>query len=241
MADPEPKLEQPQKEDKPAKPSRRSEPTRALGEADDVRLYLEAAAREPLLTKEEEVELAMAIEHGEAAEEKLRSGRLRSETSIRKAKEQVRKGHAARQRFIRANLRLVVSIARKYQGQGLPFLDLVQEGNIGLMRAVELFDWRRGFKFSTYATWWIRQAITRAIADRGRQIRLPVHVHDQIRKLRRTFVQFSQRAGRDPTPEELGDALGIPVEEIERLLEAERREPVSLQAPVGEDTELGDP
>jgi RNA polymerase primary sigma factor len=224
----------------PAKPTRRSEPTRALGEADDVRLYLEAAAREPLLTKEEEVELAMAIEHGEEAEAKLDGGRLRAETSIRKAKELVRKGREARQRFIRANLRLVVSIARKYQGQGLPFLDLVQEGNIGLMRAVELFDWRRGFKFSTYATWWIRQAITRAIADRGRQIRLPVHVHDQIRKMRRTFVQYSQKHGRDPTPQELATSLQLPVEEIERLLEAERREPVSLQAPVGEDTELGD-
>src|SRR2546426_1635611 len=228
MADPQPK------------PTRKSEPTRALGEADDVRLYLEAAAREPLLTKEEEVELAMAIEHGEEAEAKLASGRLRSDKTIRLSKESVRKGRAARQRFIRANLRLVVSIARKYQGQGLPFLDLVQEGNIGLMRAVELFDWRRGFKFSTYATWWIRQAITRAIADRGRQIRLPVHVHDQIRKLRRTYVQYSQKHGRDPTPEELAKSLALPVEEIERLLEAERREPVSLQAPVGEDTELGD-
>ena len=228
MADPEPK------------PTRKSEPTRALGEADDVRLYLEAAAREPLLTKEEEVELAIAIERGEEAQAKLQGGRLRSETSIRKAKELVRKGREARQRFIRANLRLVVSIARKYQGQGLPFLDLIQEGNIGLMRAVELFDWRRGFKFSTYATWWIRQAITRAIADRGRQIRLPVHVHDQIRKLRRTIVHFSQKHGREPTAEEVSKALALPVEEVERLMEAERREPVSLQAPVGEDTELGD-
>ncbi|HEX2069617.1 MAG TPA: sigma-70 family RNA polymerase sigma factor [Actinomycetota bacterium] len=228
MADPEPK------------PTRKSEPTRALGEADDVRLYLEAAAREPLLTKEEEVELAMAIERGEEAQAKLQAGRLRSETSIRKAKEQVRKGREARQRFIRANLRLVVSIARKYQGQGLPFLDLIQEGNIGLMRAVELFDWRRGFKFSTYATWWIRQAITRAIADRGRQIRLPVHVHDQIRKLRRTIVHFSQKHGREPTAEEISKSLALPIEEVERLMEAERREPVSLQAPVGEDTELGD-
>jgi len=228
VADPEPK------------PSRKSEPTRALSEADDVRLYLEAAAREPLLTKEEEVELAMAIEHGEEAEQRLAAGRLRSEKSIKQSKDGVRKGRAARQRFIRANLRLVVSIARKYQGQGLPFLDLVQEGNIGLMRAVELFDWRRGFKFSTYATWWIRQAITRAIADRGRQIRLPVHVHDQIRKMRRTVVQFSQRMGRDPTPEELSKMLDVPAEEVDRLMEAERREPVSLQAPVGEDTELGD-
>src|SRR5881628_3096768 len=200
------------------KPNRRSEPTRALGEADDVRLYLEAAAREPLLTKEEEVELAMTIEGGKEAEDRLRAGRLRSEKSIAKARADVRTAEAARQRFIMANLRLVVSVARKYQGQGLPLLDLIQEGNIGLMRAVELFDWRRGFKFSTYATWWIRQAITRAIADRGRQIRLPVHVHDQIRKMRRTWIQFSQRMGRDPTPEELSKALAVPLDEVDRLL-----------------------
>src|SRR6187551_645933 len=228
MADPEPK------------PTRRSEPTRAMGEADDVRLYLEAAAREPLLTKEEEVELAIAIEKGEEGEARLGAGRLKSEVSIRKAKEQVRKGHAARQRFIRANLRLVVSIARKYQGQGLPFLDLVQEGNIGLMRAVELFDWRRGFKFSTYATWWIRQAITRAIADRGRQIRLPVHIHDRLRKLNRTRFQFAQSMGREPSREELAKALDTTVDEIDDLTEMGRREPLSLQAPVGEETELGD-
>jgi DNA-directed RNA polymerase sigma subunit (sigma70/sigma32) len=135
------------------------EPARPLGtdDADDLRLYLEAAAREPLLTKEEEVELAILIEHGKEGEERLRAGRLRSERSIMKARQEVRKAEAARQRFIMANLRLVVSVARKYQGQGLPLLDLIQEGNIGLMRAVELFDWRRGFKFSTYATWWIRQ------------------------------------------------------------------------------------
>ncbi len=219
-----------------------AEPARPLGtdDADDLRLYLEAAAREPLLTKQQEVELAQTIERGKAAEERLAAGRVRSDTTIRKLRTEIRVAEAARQRFIMANLRLVVSVARKYQGQGLPLLDLIQEGNIGLMRAVELFDWRRGFKFSTYATWWIRQAITRAIADRGRQIRLPVHVHDQIRKMRRTMVQFSQRMGRDPTAEELAKALAIPIEEIERLMEAERREPVSLQAPVGEDTELGD-
>jgi RNA polymerase primary sigma factor len=209
-------------------------------DVDDLRLYLEAAGAEPLLTKEEEVDLAMAIEHGKEAEQKLGAGRARSDRTIHKLKEDIKRAHRARRRFILANLRLVVSIAKKYQGQGLPLLDLIQEGNIGLMRGVELFDWRRGFKFSTYATWWIRQAITRAIADRGRQIRLPVHVHDQIRKLRRTFVQFSQKHGRDPTPQELAKGLALPVEEVERLLEAERREPVSLQAPVGEDTELGD-
>src|SRR5213592_568949 len=198
------------------------QPARPLGtdDADDLRLYLEAAAREPLLAKEEEVELAIIIEHGKESEDKLRAGRLRSEKSILKARQAVKKAEAARQRFIMANLRLVVSVARKYQGQGLPLLDLIQEGNIGLMRAVELFDWRRGFKFSTYATWWIRQAITRAIADRGRQIRLPVHVHDQIRKMRRTMIQFSQRMGRDPTAEELAKALAVPIEEIERLMEA---------------------
>src|SRR5947208_5843411 len=219
-----------------------AEPARPLGtdDADDLRLYLEAAAREPLLTKEEEIELAQTIEKGKEAEERLAAGRVRSDATIRRLRTDMRVAEAARQRFIMANLRLVVSVARKYQGQGLPLLDLIQEGNIGLMRAVELFDWRRGFKFSTYATWWIRQAITRAIADRGRQIRLPVHVHDQIRKLRRTYVQYSQKHGRDPTPEELAKSLALPVEEIERLLEAERREPVSLQAPVGEDTELGD-
>ena len=212
----------------------------STGEPDAFGQYLEEAVREPLLTKEEEVELAIAIEKGREAEGKLQGGRLRSETSIRKAREAVRKGKQARQRFINANLRLVVSIARKYQGQGLPMLDLVQEGNVGLMRAVELFDWRRGFKFSTYATWWIRQAITRAIADQSRQIRLPVHVHDLVRKLRRTKVQLSQRLGRDATTKELAKALGMKEEEVASLEDAERREPVSLQAPVGEDTELGD-
>ena len=152
----------------------------------------------------------------------------------------MRKAEAARQRFIMANLRLVVSVARKYQGQGLPLLDLIQEGNIGLMRAVELFDWRRGFKFSTYATWWIRQGITRAIADRSRSIRLPVHIHDRLRKLNRTRFQFAQSMGREPSREELAKALDTTVEEIDDLTEMGRREPLSLQSPVGEDTELGD-
>ena len=157
-----------------------------------------------------------------------------------KARQEVRKAEAARQRFIMANLRLVVSVARKYQGQGLPLLDLIQEGNIGLMRAVELFDWRRGFKFSTYATWWIRQGITRAIADRSRSIRLPVHIHDRLRKLNRTRFQFAQSMGREPSREELAKALDTTVDEIDDLTEMGRREPLSLQSPVGEDTELGD-
>jgi RNA polymerase sigma factor (sigma-70 family) len=219
-----------------------AEPARPLGteDADDLRLYLEAAAREPLLTKEEEVELAMTIEKGKEAEERLNAGRLRAQKSIQTAKRDVRKAEAARQRFIMANLRLVVSVARKYQGQGLPLLDLIQEGNIGLMRAVELFDWRRGFKFSTYATWWIRQGITRAIADRSRSIRLPVHIHDRLRKLNRTRFQFAQVMGREPSREELALAMDTTTEEIDDLTEMGRREPLSLQSPVGEDSELGD-
>jgi RNA polymerase primary sigma factor len=208
---------------------------------DDLRLYLEAAGAEPLLTKQQEVELAMAIEHGKAAEQKLASGRSRSERTRNRLRDEVRKARAARRRFILANLRLVVSIAKKYQGQGLPLLDLIQEGNIGLMRGVELFDWRRGFKFSTYATWWIRQAITRAIADRGRQIRIPVHVHERIRKVRQTRERLAQKTGREPTPEEIAKATGIDVEQLEQLEAASRQEPRSLQEPVGdEDTELGD-
>jgi RNA polymerase primary sigma factor len=219
-----------------------AEPARPLGtdDADDLRLYLEAAAREPLLTKEEEVELAMTIEKGKEGEDRLNAGRLRSDRSIMKARADVRRAEAARQRFIMANLRLVVSVARKYQGQGLPLLDLIQEGNIGLMRAVELFDWRRGFKFSTYATWWIRQGITRAIADRSRSIRLPVHIHDRLRKLNRTRFQIAQGHRKEPSREDLAKALDTTVSEIDDLMEMGRREPLSLQAPVGEETELGD-
>jgi RNA polymerase sigma factor (sigma-70 family) len=219
-----------------------AEPARPLGtdDADDLRLYLEAAAREPLLTKEEEIELAQTIERGKAAEEKLAAGRVRSDATIRRLRTDMRVAEAARQRFIMANLRLVVSVARKYQGQGLPLLDLIQEGNIGLMRAVELFDWRRGFKFSTYATWWIRQGITRAIADRSRSIRLPVHIHDRLRKLNRSRFQFAQTKGREPTREELAKMLDTTVEEVDDLTEMGRREPLSLQSPVGEETELGD-
>jgi RNA polymerase primary sigma factor len=207
---------------------------------DDVRLYLEVAAREPLLTKEQEVELAQTIERGKEADERLTAGRLRAARSIAGARRAVREAEEARQRFILANLRLVVSVARKYQGHGLPLLDLVQDGNIGLMRAVELFDWRRGFKFSTYATWWIRQAITRAIADRGRAIRLPVHVGERIRKVKSTAWHMAQATGQEPTPERLATALDMSPDEVEAILDLERREPISLQSPVGEDTELGE-
>src|SRR5213083_2401038 len=170
----------------------------------------------------------MTIEGGKEAEDRLRAGRLRSDKTIRRLRQDMRTAEAARQRFIMANLRLVVSVARKYQGQGLPLLDLIQEGNIGLMRAVELFDWRRGFKFSTYATWWIRQGITRAIADRSRSIRLPVHIHDRLRKLNRTRFQFAQIHGKEPSREELAKALDTTVEGLRQLLAA-RLLPVDLR------------
>jgi RNA polymerase primary sigma factor len=217
-------------------------PTEALHTADidDLRLYLEAAASEPLLSKAEEVELAVAIERGEASEEKLASGRIRSDRTRHRLQEEVRHARRARRRFILANLRLVVSIAKKYQGQGLSLLDLIQEGNIGLMRGVELFDWRKGFKFSTYATWWIRQAITRAIADRGRQIRIPVHVQERLRKVRQTHDRLVQETGREPTPEEVATGAGLTLDTMELLEAAARQEPRSLQEPVGDDAELGD-
>ena len=208
--------------------------------ADDVRLYLEVAAREPLLTKEEEVELATAIERGKEAEEKLHLGKLRTAKAKRKAEEIIEEGAKARCRFILANLRLVVSVARKYQGQGLSLLDLIQEGNIGLMRGVELFDWRRGFKFSTYATWWIRQAITRGIADRGKTIRLPVHVGERLRKLKATAWRISQTEGIEPSHERLAKDLDLPPDEIKRLFDLDERQPVSIHSPVGEDNELLD-
>jgi RNA polymerase primary sigma factor len=220
----------------------RRPPAEALHTADidDLRLYLEAAASEPLLSKEEEVQLAVTIERGEAAEEKLASGRIRSDRTRHRLQEEVRRAHRARRRFILANLRLVVSIAKKYQGQGLTLLDLIQEGNIGLMRGVELFDWRKGFKFSTYATWWIRQAITRAIADRGRQIRIPVHVQERLRKVRQAHDRLVQQTGREPSPEEVARAAGLTLGTLEVLESAARQEPRSLQEPVGEDAELGD-
>ncbi len=217
---------------------RRGEPV--LG--DELRQYLEWAAEEPLLTKEEEVTLAQAIERGADAQRRLASGRIRAERTRGRLEDDIREGEEARQRFILANLRLVVSVAKKYQGQGLPLLDLIQEGNIGLMRAVQLFDWRRGFKFSTYATWWIRQAVTRAVADRARTIRLPVHVHDRIRKMRMASRDLAQRSGRDPSLEEVAEAIGATPEDVAELMEVDGREPVSLHLPVGHesDTELGD-
>jgi RNA polymerase sigma factor (sigma-70 family) len=209
---------------------------------DELRQYLEWAAAEPLLTKEDEVALAQAIERGAEARRRLDSGRIRADRTRRRLEAEIKEAEAARRRFILANLRLVVAVAKKYQGQGLALLDLIQDGNIGLMRAVELFDWRRGFKFSTYATWWIRQAITRAIADRARTIRVPVHVHERIRRMRIAARELAQVSGRDPTVEELAEALESTADEVRELMEVEARQPISLHTPVGHDsdTELGE-
>jgi len=181
---------------------------------DPVRLYLRDIAKVPLLTAEQEVELAKRVEQGDMD---------------------------ALQRFVRANLRLVVSIAKRYLGRGMSLLDLVQEGNLGLMRAVEKYDWRRGYRFSTYATWWIRQAITRAIADQGRTIRLPVHMADSITKYRRALAQLTQELGRPPRPEELAEAMSVQPEKVEQIIQAAQRT-ISLDSPLsGEDeTNLGD-
>jgi len=181
---------------------------------DPVRLYLRDISQVPLLTAQEEVLLAQRIEQGDMD---------------------------ALQRFVRANLRLVVSIAKRYLGRGLSLLDLVQEGNLGLMRSVEKYDWTRGYRFSTYATWWIRQAITRAISDQGRTIRLPVHVTDSITRYRRSLAQLTQELGRPPLPEELAEAMSIQPEKLEQIIQAAQRT-ISLDTPFSseDETNLGD-
>ena len=208
--------------------------------SDLVRIYLREIGRVPLLTAEDEVELAKTIEAGLFAEEKLNGGypllgAVRADLEWLAAD-----GVRAKQRLIEANLRLVVSIAKRYIGRGLVFLDLIQEGNLGLIRAVEKFDYTRGYKFSTYATWWIRQAITRAIADQARTIRVPVHMVETINKLARVTRQLHQELGREATVEEIALEMGI---EAERVAEIQRiaQEPVSLQSPIGEEeSDLGD-
>ncbi len=183
-------------------------------EQDHVRMYLKEIGRVPLLTAEEEVELAKRIEEGD---------------------------EEAKRRLAEANLRLVVSIAKRYVGRGMQFLDLIQEGNLGLIKAVEKFDFRKGFKFSTYATWWIRQAITRAIADQARTIRIPVHMVETINKLIRVSRQLLQELGREPTPEEIAEQMDLPVERVREIMKI-AQEPVSLETPIGEeeDSHLGD-
>jgi RNA polymerase primary sigma factor len=213
---------------------------RRAATSDLVRIYLREIGRVPLLTAEDEVDLAKTIEAGLFAEEKLGGGfpllgAMHSDLVLL-----VGEGVRAKQRLIEANLRLVVSIAKRYIGRGLVFLDLIQEGNLGLIRAVEKFDYTRGYKFSTYATWWIRQAITRAIADQARTIRVPVHMVETINKLARVQRQLHQELGREATTDEIAAELGL---EPERVAEIQRiaQEPVSLQSPIGEEeSDLGD-
>jgi RNA polymerase primary sigma factor len=208
--------------------------------SDLVRIYLREIGRVPLLTAEDEVELAKSIEAGLYAEEKLGGGFPLLGAEGADLKVLAAEGVRGKQRLIEANLRLVVSIAKRYIGRGLVFLDLIQEGNLGLIRAVEKFDYTRGYKFSTYATWWIRQAITRAIADQARTIRVPVHMVETINKLARLQRQLHQDLGREATTTELAREMGI---EPERVAEIQRiaQEPVSLQSPIGEEeSDLGD-
>ncbi len=207
---------------------------------DTIGLYLKEVGRVPLLTAVEEVELAQRIERGRLAREELARGNV---TPRRRQELQllIEDGWAAREHLITANSRLVISVAKKYMGRGVPFLDLIQEGNIGLIRAAKKFDYRRGHKFSTYATWWIRQAVTRAIADQGRTIRVPVHMGDQINKLLRVQHQLTQRLGRDPSVDELAVALEVTPQKVENMIQVARR-PLSLETPTDdeEDSVLGD-
>jgi RNA polymerase primary sigma factor len=230
-------------EEEPVKeaPTKKTTSSKATA-SDPVRMYLKEIGRVPLLTAEEEVYLAKKIEAGKEAEKKLKLLKDKlSPEERRKLERQKQEGLRAKQKLIESNLRLVVSIAKKYVGRGLLFLDLIQEGNLGLIRAVEKFDYHKGYKFSTYATWWIRQAITRAIADQARTIRVPVHMVETINKLLRTQRQLLQELGREPTPEEVAEKMGITPEKVREILKI-AQEPVSLETPIGEeeDSELGD-
>jgi RNA polymerase primary sigma factor len=211
----------------------------AIAADDTISLYLKEMARVPLLTTSEETALAKQLERGRKAEKELRRV-PRNSHDADTLKQLIKKGNRSRDHLIQANTRLVVSIAKKYMGQGVPFSDLIQEGNLGLMKAVEKFDYRRGYKFSTYATWWIRQAITRALADQGRTIRVPVHMSDRIRKLHQVSRQLEQVWGRKPTPEELAEEMELEPSKVRWMLRVSRH-PVSLERPVGEeeDSELG--
>ncbi|MBF0899355.1 MAG: RNA polymerase sigma factor RpoD, partial [Atopobium sp.] len=212
---------------------------------DPVRMYLKEIGKVDLLTASEEVHLAMKIEAGTAASQKLEDfedGLIELNRAEQRRLMRIESvGLDAKQQLISANLRLVVSIAKRYVGRGMLFLDLIQEGNLGLIRAVEKFDYTKGFKFSTYATWWIRQAITRAIADQARTIRIPVHMVETINKLIRVQRQLLQDLGRDPSPEEIGAEMGMSPDRV-REIQKISQEPVSLETPIGEeeDSQLGD-
>jgi len=209
---------------------------------DPVRMYLKEIGKVPLLTGPQEVDLAKKIEAGEEASAKLReTGGKPSREELRALRRQESVGQEAKRKLVEANLRLVVSIAKRYVGRGMLFLDLIQEGNLGLIRAVEKFDFRKGYKFSTYATWWIRQAITRAIADQARTIRIPVHMVETINKLIRVQRQLLQELGREPTPEEIAGQMELTPEKVREIIKVSQ-EPVSLETPIGEeeDSHLGD-
>ena len=209
--------------------------------ADLVRVYLNGIGKTALLTAADEVELAKRIEAGVFAQHVLDTEEDLSAERRAELRALVRDGQRAKNHLLEANLRLVVSLAKRYTGRGMPLLDLIQEGNLGLIRAVEKFDYTKGFKFSTYATWWIRQAITRGMADQGRTIRLPVHLVEQVNKLSRIKRDLHQKLGREATHEELAAESGIPAEKVAKLLD-HARDPVSLDMPVGseEDAPLGD-
>jgi RNA polymerase primary sigma factor len=217
----------------------------SFGTDDPVRMYLKEIGKVNLLTSEEEIALAQDMAAGNAAKEQLeeleKSGEEVPEELRKELNRTIKKGESAKQRLAEANLRLVVSIAKRYVGRGMQFLDLIQEGNLGLIKAVEKFDFTKGFKFSTYATWWIRQAITRAIADQARTIRIPVHMVETINKVIRVSRQLLQELGHDPTPEEIAAEMGMPVERVREILKI-AQEPVSLETPIGEeeDSHLGD-
>ena len=210
---------------------------------DPVRMYLKEIGKVPLLAPDEEIELAQRMNAGNLAKEQLESveGEELPAEEMAELKKLVRSGESAKQKLAEANLRLVVSIAKRYVGRGMLFLDLIQEGNLGLIKAVEKFDYTKGYKFSTYATWWIRQAITRAIADQARTIRIPVHMVETINKVIRVNRQLLQELGHDPTPEETAAEMNMPVEKVREILKI-AQEPVSLETPIGEeeDSHLGD-
>ncbi len=209
---------------------------------DTVGLYLKEMSRVPLLSMDEELSLARRIENGRQAKQELARLKGRQPASLIQAyQEKIADGQQAREHLIKANTRLVVSIAKRYIGRGVPFLDLIQEGNLGLMKAVEKFEYQRGFRFSTYATWWIRQTITRSIADQGRTIRVPVHMVDRIRQLYRTTHEMEQRLGRVPTTDELADEIGVSQNKVEWMMRVSWL-PLSLESPVNDeddDSELG--
>lgn len=206
---------------------------------DTVSLYFRQMASEPLLTAEQEVALAKRIERGVEASRALEENPDLSPEQRKALEEIVADGQAAREHLSRANTRLVVSIAKRYRNQGLPMSDLIQEGNIGLMIAVDKFDYRRGNRFSTYASWWIRQTITRALSQKSRAIRLPLHLSDQLRRINAANEILGQELGREPTDEELGERLALPPEQIRETLEA-TPQTIALETPVGDDSEFGD-